>query len=47
MTDSAQHGWNSGPAAQLCDIAEKFDSTVIVDEAHGTGVFGADGRGVW
>lgn len=34
------------PLPQLCDIAEKFDSTVIVDEAHGTGVFGADGRGV-
>lgn len=34
------------PLPQLCDIAEKFDSTVVVDEAHGTGVFGADGRGV-
>lgn len=34
------------PLPQLCEIAEQFDSTVIVDEAHGTGVFGADGRGV-
>lgn len=34
------------PLPQLCDIAETFDSTVIVDEAHGTGVFGAQGRGV-
>jgi 8-amino-7-oxononanoate synthase len=34
------------PLPQLCDIAEHFDSTVIVDEAHGTGVFGVEGRGV-
>lgn len=34
------------PLPQLCDIAETFDSTVIVDEAHGTGVFGAEGKGV-
>ena len=34
------------PLPQLCDIAESFDSTVIVDEAHGTGVFGVQGRGV-
>ncbi len=30
----------------LCDIAEQSQSTMIVDEAHGTGVFGATGRGV-
>jgi len=30
----------------LCDIAERSQSTMIVDEAHGTGVFGATGRGV-
>jgi 8-amino-7-oxononanoate synthase len=34
------------PLPRLCDIAEEFDSTVIVDEAHGTGVFGSEGRGV-
>lgn len=30
----------------LCDIAERSLSTMLVDEAHGTGVFGATGRGV-
>ncbi|MCA9049311.1 MAG: aminotransferase class I/II-fold pyridoxal phosphate-dependent enzyme, partial [Planctomycetaceae bacterium] len=29
----------------LCDIAERHDALVIVDEAHGTGVLGANGRG--
>lgn len=34
------------PLPDLCDLAEKFNARVIVDEAHGTGVFGATGRGV-
>lgn len=31
---------------QICDIADRYDATTIVDEAHGTGVFGTTGRGV-
>jgi 8-amino-7-oxononanoate synthase len=34
------------PLPILCDIAERHDAALIVDEAHATGVFGERGRGV-
>ena len=30
---------------ELCQVAERFDCQMIVDEAHGTGVLGNSGRG--
>ncbi len=30
---------------QICDLAEKYDSLVMVDESHATGYLGATGRG--
>ncbi|HEY9750631.1 MAG TPA: glycine C-acetyltransferase [Allocoleopsis sp.] len=31
--------------AQICDLAEKYDALVMVDDSHATGVLGAKGRG--
>ncbi|HEY8194095.1 MAG TPA: 8-amino-7-oxononanoate synthase [Hyphomicrobium sp.] len=34
------------PIDDLAGIAERYDAMLIVDEAHATGVFGPDGRGL-
>lgn len=33
------------PLKEICDLAEKYNAQVFVDECHATGFFGATGRG--
>lgn len=33
------------PLPQLCELAEKYNAAVMIDDAHGLGVFGKDGSG--
>jgi glycine C-acetyltransferase len=33
------------PLSDICDLAEKYNALVMVDDAHGTGVLGKTGRG--
>ena len=34
-----------GPLPDLCEVAEEFGCIMMVDDAHASGVFGANGRG--
>jgi 8-amino-7-oxononanoate synthase len=34
------------PLAALCDVADSYGATVILDEAHSTGVMGTNGNGM-
>lgn len=37
---------NVAPMDKICDLAEKYDALVMVDESHSAGVLGATGHGV-
>ncbi|XP_064107833.1 2-amino-3-ketobutyrate coenzyme A ligase, mitochondrial-like isoform X3 [Macrobrachium nipponense] len=36
---------NVAPLREICDLADKYDAMVFIDECHATGFFGATGRG--
>ena len=40
------HGRNVAPMDRICDLAEKYDALVMVDESHSAGVVGPTGHGV-
>ena len=37
---------NAAPVDKICELAEKYDALVMVDESHSAGVVGATGHGV-
>ncbi|MEJ2147568.1 MAG: glycine C-acetyltransferase [Acidobacteriota bacterium] len=40
----SMHG-DLAPLPQICDLAERYDAMVMIDESHATGFIGATGRG--
>jgi len=37
---------DAAPLKDICRLADEFDTMLVVDEAHATGVYGAQGRGL-
>ena len=37
---------DKAPLLQLAELADRYDGFLVIDEAHATGVFGPDGRGL-
>ena len=37
---------NAAPLEKICELAEKYDALVMVDECHSAGVLGKTGRGI-
>ncbi len=35
------------PLPQIAALAEKYEAMLLVDDAHGTGILGRTGRGIW
>ncbi len=47
VTDSAfSMDGDLAPLSEVVEIAEKYDAAVMIDEAHATGVFGPEGKGL-
>lgn len=38
---------NVAPLPEICDLADRYNALVFVDECHATGFFGATGRFVY
>ena len=36
---------NVAPLPEICNLAEKYDALVFIDECHATGFLGQSGRG--
>lgn len=37
---------DAAPLPEICDLADRYDAMVLIDEAHATGIFGEFGRGI-